>query len=171
MSSSGDSLAGYGMDYDEAKALAEFAAMKNEVVEEEESIDSHPSENEWLIPQWNAFLKTAEEEDKKKEDKKEEEEEVADVIKECRFCGKAPCVVDFKFYNEMVAEAEELYEEAGPNKHKRFALYAFAAKKLFGYLGPGVRKMIPHCVTSEIHDLFPENIPSNYVGFKEAAEN
>jgi hypothetical protein len=37
------------------------------------------------------------------------------------------------------------------NKEKRYEMYAFAAKRLFGRLGRGVRKMIPHCVTSEIH--------------------
>jgi hypothetical protein len=45
-------------------------------------------------------------------------------------------------------------------------MYTFVAKKLWGRLGRNVRKQIPHCILSEIHDAYPAGRGTAYVGFK-----
>jgi hypothetical protein len=98
---------GYGLVYDKAKAMEEIAqeleAKKKARKEEDEdkSVDSHPSETEWLIPQWEEFLK-------KEEKKKTEQVVIVDVAKECRFCIKTPCVLNYEFFTELMSMAEGL---------------------------------------------------------------
>lgn len=146
------------MDYDEKKAMAEMTKAVDT------SVDSHPSEDEWLLPKARAWK---EEVEKKMAAAKEEAEEIKDVVKVCKFCECTPCLLD-KVYDEMMFVAEG-YEDSGfTNKEMRFEMYSFVAKKLWGRLGRGVRKALPHCILSEIHDTFPEKKSSEYVGFKES---
>jgi hypothetical protein len=166
---------GFGMDYDEEKAL-EYLRASSDKKKEEESDDSG-EEEEWLLPQYMDFLKAEEE---KKNGMKEQDvsalteddhklEAVADVVKACKFCENSPCLLNKdSFYEDMVYVAEG-FEDCGlTNKQIRFELYGFASKFLFGSLGRGVRKKIPHCIIAEIHDVFPAKNVNEYVGFKEA---
>jgi hypothetical protein len=104
---------------------------------------------------------------------KEEESKVAslaDVAKVCKFCGKSPCLLD-KVYTEMMYVGEGMADFMADNKEIRPALYCLVAKKLFGRLGYGVRKQIPHCIIAEIHDAFPAKKTSDYIGFKDSSED
>jgi hypothetical protein len=102
------------------------------------------------------------------EDKKAEEP--TDIIKECRFCGKAPCLVH-NIYAEMMWVAAGMEDEVEDKKEIRHAIYSLVAKKLFGRLGKGVRKQIPHCIVAEIHEAYPAKNKDGYIGFKEACDN
>jgi hypothetical protein len=94
----------------------------------------------------------------------------ADVAKICKFCGKSPCLLD-KVYTEMMYVGEGMADFMADNKEIRHAMYCLVAKKLFGRLGYGVRKQIPHCIIAEIHDAYPAKKKSDYVGFKEIGED
>jgi hypothetical protein len=68
----------------------------------------------------------------------------------------------------MMFIAEGMEEEL-ENKAIRYELYRFVAKKLWGPLGKGFRKKIPHCIMAEIHDAYPAKEGTSYVGFKRSA--
>jgi hypothetical protein len=154
-----------------------FIGRKNEQ-DVDDSVDSHPSETEWLIPQYNAWQAGKENNKMKEEEsvdidvaadnKKTKDGDISDIVKDCDFCNSIPCVLKRNnLFNELVALAEE-YEDSGlTNKQIRFEMYSTVSKKLFGRLGHGVRKKIPHCVEAEIHDMFPEKKVIDYIGFKE----
>lgn len=179
-SSCGTGNVGYGLDYDEEKAMAEMAeerkaaeeqAMNNKKDEDASSVDSHLSEDAWLLPKGRVWLeKVGKGKETTKEEEKKVEEEIKDVVKVCNFCGLSPCVLN-KVYDEMMYVAEG-YEDSGlDNKYIRYELYCFVTKKLWGPLGRGNRKVIPHCIMAEIHDAFPATKVTDYVGFKEAGED
>jgi glutaredoxin len=92
------------------------------------------------------------------------EDELSDLVKECDYCKATPCLLS-KVYKEMMYVAEEMEDEA-ENKEIRHAMYCFVSKKLWGRLGRGFRKRIPHCIMSEIHDAYPAKKGTTYVGFK-----
>jgi hypothetical protein len=52
-------------------------------------------------------------------------------------------------------------------KWKTKILYSFVAKKLWGKLGQGFCKHIPHCIVAEIHDAYPAKKGTTYVGYKD----
>ena len=51
------------------------------------------------------------------------------------------------------------------NKELRFSMYAAAAKAIFGTLGAGNCRELPRCVTSYIHDCYPEKSLVHYFGY------
>jgi hypothetical protein len=104
------------------------------------------------------------------DDKDKMAEEPTDAIKECRFCGKAPCLTH-NIYAEMMWVAVGMEDEVEDNKEICHALYSLVAKKLFGRLGKDVRKQIPHCIVAEIHDAYPAKNKDGYVGLKEACDD
>jgi hypothetical protein len=144
----------------EEKAIALLKSNK----EEDESVDSHPSENELLLTRYNEMLK--------KEEEDKENKKLANVKKVCKFCERFPCVLNRNLlYEEMMFIADGFEDSGLSNKQKRHELYVFVAKKLFGYLGRGNRKEIPGCVMAEIHDTFPKEKGTEYIGFKEAGKD
>jgi hypothetical protein len=98
------------------------------------------------------------------------EEAIADVVIKCRFCERNPCLVDV-VYAEMMYIAEGMEDDVDDNKEIRYALYRFVSRKLFGRLGPGNRKGIPHCIMMEIHDAYPNSRGTKYVGFKQSGND
>ncbi len=54
--------------------------------------------------------------------KKAKVEGVADVVKECGYCYKAPCVLGF-VYDEMASLAEGMPEYEVENNDMQFAMY------------------------------------------------
>jgi hypothetical protein len=70
-----------------------------------------------------------------KKDQEVQTDNVKVKIKECEFCGCAPCLLRV-IYEEMMFIAEGMEEEL-ENKAIRYELYRFVAKKLWGPLGKG----------------------------------
>jgi hypothetical protein len=103
--------------------------------------------------------------DHEKSDDEEKSVKADDVGKECKFCGAFPCLVN-AVYGEMMFVAAGMEDEA-ENKEIRYALYTFVTKKLWGKLGRGFCKCIPHCIVAEIHDAYPAKNGTTYVGFKD----
>jgi hypothetical protein len=101
---------------------------------------------------------------------KPNKEEVKDVVVKCRWCEHNPCFLDV-IYADMMAIGEGMEDDVEDNKEIRFALYKFAARKLYGRLGRGNRKGIPHCIMMEIHDAYPNRHGVKYVGFKQYADD
>jgi hypothetical protein len=99
-----------------------------------------------------------------KKDETEEENKVTDVVKECEYCKSIPCLLPY-VYDEMMYLAEGMEDEA-ENKEIRHAMYYFVSKKLWGRLGCGFYKRIPHCIMLEIHDAYPAKKGTAYIGFK-----
>jgi hypothetical protein len=70
-------------------------------------------------------------------DEEKKGDELSEVIKDCRFCGRAPCLVH-DIYSEMTFVASGMEGEHEDNKEIPHALYSLVAKKLFGRLGKSV---------------------------------
>ena len=90
----------------------------------------------------------------------------------CVFCDLSPCILDQGLYDLLceggILENDNIDNNA-MNKQIRYDLYRKASNFIYGTLGKGVRKQLPHCVVAEIHDFAPEEKVANYAGFKEAS--
>eukprot|EP00546_Thalassionema_frauenfeldii_P005592 CAMPEP_0178925678 /NCGR_PEP_ID=MMETSP0786-20121207/18056_1 /TAXON_ID=186022 /ORGANISM="Thalassionema frauenfeldii, Strain CCMP 1798" /LENGTH=169 /DNA_ID=CAMNT_0020600607 /DNA_START=21 /DNA_END=530 /DNA_ORIENTATION=+ len=98
----------------------------------------------------------------------EKEAEEENIPPGCEFCGKT-CQKDV-LYDELAELAEELAEDKSlNNKERRWQLYTLANRLLpDGGRGKKNRKILPKCISAEIHDFFPEENRKDYVGFREA---
>ena len=87
--------------------------------------------------------------------------------KVCLLCRGSPCLLDRNY--DVITNAGLEMEAHGngefANKELRFAMYAAAAKAIFGTLGAGNRRELPRCVTSYIHDCYPEKSLVHYFGY------
>jgi len=85
----------------------------------------------------------------------------------CPHCERCPCVLNVDDnYETLMDIGASLEEEGNTNKQIQFKLYIEAARMCFGRLGKGNRRVLPNCVTGEIHDAYPEK-DGKYVGFRE----
>jgi hypothetical protein len=156
----------FGMDYDPEIFLAQVAKERDEMQKKEAAEDSSEDDEEEtseLMSSWMVFLKA------EAEKKEEEVSSVEDIVKACKHCNQSPCVINSGLYEEIMCVGEGMEEVEANNKEIRHALYRLVVKKLFGKLGPGVRKQIPQCIMSEIKDAYPAEKGTEYVGFKDAA--
>lgn len=83
----------------------------------------------------------------------------------CKHCLRMPCVASSE-YESMMEIGVTMEADEKPNNEIRFSLYAYMSQVYFGHLGAGVRKKLPVCVVGEIHDAYPANNNTAYVGFK-----
>ena len=60
-------------------------------------------------------------------------------------------------YETIEKIGETLKDEGLSKKEIIFHLYCHVIGDLYGYLGPNNRKQIPHCVRTEIQDMYPSN--------------
>ena len=81
----------------------------------------------------------------------------------CQYCGQNPCFV-IEIYELLVETGEELEEEELTNKQMQFNLYRIASNSYHRRLGAGNQKRLPICVTTDIHDLYPDG-KGQYTGF------
>ena len=89
----------------------------------------------------------------------------------CKYCGKAPCVMDTEHYDDIMEKGEALQYEGMANKAIRYELNRHIAYILFGKLGSSNRNKLPACVTGEILDSFPEVDRNDFTGFKDEDAN
>jgi hypothetical protein len=139
---------GYGMEYTgdiEFEKRAQLLAMKCKKEEDEpDDKDKALFEGTDVAPP--------------KKDQEVQTDKVKVKIEECEFCGCAPCLLSV-VYDKMMFIAEGMEDEL-ENKEICYELYRFVAKKLWGPLGKGFCKRIPHCIMSEIHDaILPRKVP------------
>jgi hypothetical protein len=126
--------------------------------EDLESESEDDSVMEKVKKQWTEFLKQEADEKAKAED----------ITKECMHCSMVPCIMKSGLYEELMFVGEGMEENGATNKEIRFELYCLSAKRLYGKLGSGNRKKLPSCLMSEIHDAYPAERGTQYVGFMEA---
>ncbi|CAB9499572.1 hypothetical protein SEMRO_64_G036250.1 [Seminavis robusta] len=90
-------------------------------------------------------------------------------VEECRFCLRAPCLLD-DYYDFLFRDVAEPMELAGmSNKEIRFQLYSGSIRLWRGYMGGGNRVRVPRCMMTEIKDHYPDP-EGKYVGFKPSAK-
>ena len=96
-------------------------------------------------------------------DEDEEEKVDGDVVVECSHCSNHPCILGE--IEPLLISILETYREWKYNKQVRFKMYAEATTHIHGPgLGKGVRKKLPHCVTSAIRSMAPAD-DKKYTGF------
>jgi hypothetical protein len=91
----------------------------------------------------------------------------------CIYCNSSPCVLDQGLYN-LLSEGGLLQDDGQDDikyirKQIRHDMYRKASQFIYGPLGKGNRKQLPHCVVSEIHDFAPEDAKENFVGLQKTA--
>lgn len=91
----------------------------------------------------------------------------------CVYCNFSPCILDQGLY-DLLSEGGLSNDDGHDdinyiNKQIRYDMYRKASHFIYGSLGKGNRKQLPHCVVAEIHDFAPEDVKENYVGFQETA--
>jgi hypothetical protein len=96
------------------------------------------------------------------------DDEKAPVL--CKFCGMAPCFVDINYEDLFVGVGTDLEELGLKNKEIRHGMYHEAFRLWKGHVGAGICYKLPHCITSNIHDAYPE-ANGDYVGFKKGTRN
>ena len=91
----------------------------------------------------------------------------------CVYCNSSPCVLDQGLY-DLFSEGGMLQDDGQDDikyikRQIRYDMYRKASQFIYGPLGKGNRKQLPHCVVSEIHDFAPEDDKENFVGLQEKA--
>jgi hypothetical protein len=86
----------------------------------------------------------------------------------CLYCMRDPCAMnENETYDILAQKSQTLSALSYTPKEIRYHLYREITAHMWGPLGKGNRKVIPHCVITEIHDLAPDPC-LEYTGFKEA---
>ncbi len=87
----------------------------------------------------------------------------------CQFCLITPCL--FLQWQEEVERDEALMYPAETNKAKRFIFYRRMTRRLYGHLGKGIHKPLPHCFVQGARDLYPNGEAEGvYTGFKQGRD-
>lgn len=88
----------------------------------------------------------------------------------CPLCENSPCIWNQEVEN--IAAFTDPMMESGDYSHRqiRFKVYQYMINKQYGYLGKGVRRELPKCVTDEIHDTWPQS-DGTYTGLKQSADD
>jgi hypothetical protein len=89
----------------------------------------------------------------------------------CIYCNYTPCILDQGLY-DLLSEGGLLRDDDEDDikylkKQIRYDMYRKASHFIYGSLGKGNRKKLPHCVVAEIHDFAPEDDVKKYVGYQE----
>jgi hypothetical protein len=86
----------------------------------------------------------------------------------CGFCLATPCLF-LQWEDELTTCVDILHSEAS-NKAKRFHMYRHMSRRLHGPMGPGRREPLPGCFVQGLRDLYPQDDPTTYTGFKHARD-
>ena len=86
----------------------------------------------------------------------------------CVYCNSSPCILDQGLY-DLLSEGGLLHDDGQDDmkyiqKQIRYDMYRKASQFIYGPLGKGNRKQLPHCVVSVIHNFAPEDAKENAVG-------
>ena len=86
----------------------------------------------------------------------------------CKYCLRMPCAFRQE-YDTLMEIGASMEADNRSNTEIRFALYAHMSHAYFGRLGAGNRKKLPACIVGDIHDAYPAEAGTEYVGFKESS--
>jgi hypothetical protein len=83
----------------------------------------------------------------------------------CGFCLITPCL--FLQWQKDIERSEAHMDPEETNRLKRFNFYRRMRRELYGHLGKGVCKPLPHCFVQEARELYPNNKAEDvYTGLK-----
>lgn len=87
----------------------------------------------------------------------------------CTRCKKTPCLwcsVGLQILPTILSLLDEDEGEGRSNAEFRHIYYREVIKMMYGHLGAGNRREVPNCCLIAIRNLFPEDDPNMYVGYK-----